>query len=298
MRHGFQVDDAELFAWAAREATLAAARRFVERMERSGVVCVPVKGVVLAPALYARAADRRYGDVDVLVRPRDFARVVAIARRERWPRVWDSKGLGVVNVLVDGVPVDVAAFVGPLGTTAFGVDGVVRRATRATAPLGFPHLAIEVHDHALLMAIDAFKDKLGAAKPHAREDLVRLAAQPDFQPAALAARAREARLETMLGVVAAWVLSGGASPPWGEVLARLERRPLRARWAARYRARALGPLNTTHARVLAAIAARTASDERALRWLALGAGAVGTAVWTAAAAERALRRAVRGTEGD
>jgi hypothetical protein len=187
-----------------------------------------------------------------------------------------------VNLKVADVWCDVAAFVGPAGTCALGVADLLARAELGDRELGFLHARPELHDHVLLMAIDAFKDKLVQPKPHTREDLVRIAAPAEFSPDRLVARAREARLGTLLWVVADWLLAGGHDARWSLVRGLLETSRLRNGYAARYRRLSADQLEAhpTHSALLA----RTVSDAG---WRRLAAPVLGLA---GALSQRALHR--------
>lgn len=268
----------EVAAWAALELRLHALGELVRILERAQIASLPIKGALLARQLYDSPAERPLVDVDLLVRRRDFGQTVRIARNLGFPLVWDSKQLGNVNIHVNGIAVDVACTLGPPGTSKLDVDTVLKRAARTHRILGFPHWQIELHDHALVVAIDAFKDKLGA-KPSSRQDLLRLAKEPGFDPQKLVRVAREARLETLVRIVAAWLLETDDSPPWKEVLSALEARPERRIYARMFRLLSRRPSTLT--RIPLAVLARAASDEFPTRVAALGAGALGTLVFLA-----------------
>lgn len=260
-------------AWAALELRLHALGQVVLRLDNEGIPSLPIKGALLARQLYEEARDRPLIDVDLLIQPRDFPRLLRIARSQKWPLVWDSKQLGNVNLLVDGTAIDIASSLGPPGTSAIGVETLLRRASRATEPLGFPHWQIDLHDHALLVAVDAFKDKLGS-KPHSREDLLRIGASPAFAPPRLAEIAREARLETLVAIVSAWVLEEASSPGWQAVRRALGpvRRESYGRFFRYLCKRRAAPLH----RIPLALLARSASDSPPRAALALALGGAGT----------------------
>lgn len=261
-------------AWAAFELRLHTLRRFTEILEDEGIPSVPIKGVCLAPRLYASPEERPLVDVDLLVRPHEFGRLVRIARSHGFPLVWDSKQLGNVNVVVEGTTIDIATSLGPPGTAAIGVSTLLDRATRATDPLGFPHWQIELHDHVLVVAIDAFKDKLGS-KPSSREDLLRCAKLPGFEPKRLVEVAREARLETLVAIVAAWVREVEPTSPWQTVLAELSDARLHGLYARAFR-RWSERRESRLYRLPLALLARAASDVPVRRLLALALGGIGT----------------------
>jgi hypothetical protein len=254
-------------------------RKVVAKLDQNGIACVPVKGILLARQLYDDPIDRPLCDVDLLIEPRDFTRAIRAAKAAGWRLHWDSKILGSVNFIVDGVAFDVACSLGPPGLCAVGVDRVMRRAKRQVAPLGFEHLQIDLHDHVLVMAIDAFKDKFGV-KPWGREDLIRIAKADGFDPARVVEIAEQARLSTLLAIVADWVLDGGDSAVWSEVRERLRAGKIRTSYAKAFRARMGAPLNGRGS-VMMRLLARAASDSPARRVAAVALGAIGTCVFLA-----------------
>lgn len=265
---------AEVSAWATLEMRLHALAAFTEILEAAKVPSLPIKGACLARSLYDSPGERPLVDVDLLVLPHDFGKVLKLARAHRFPLVWDSKQLGNVNVVVERTNIDIATSLGPPGTSAMGVSTLLSRATRATQPLGFSHLRIDLHDHALVVAIDAFKDKLGS-KPSSREDLRRLAKLPGFDPKRLVAVAREAKLETLVAIVAAWVQEDEPSPPWEAVLVELSGDRLGSLYARAFR-RWSGKREARLYRLPLALLARAASDSQARRLFALALGGLGT----------------------
>lgn len=266
--------------WAFHEVARRAAGRLVTTLASEDVPVLLFKGIVLAREVYSDVALRPITDVDALVRPRDFFRVVAIARKQGWRRLWDSKSLGIVNVMVDGVACDLSAFVGPAGTSSLSVGDLLARSTVGEGCLGFPHLQIDPHDHALLMAIDVFKDKFANAKVKAREDLVRLTDSSSFDGRRLVARATEARLRTMLWIVAGWVLEGGASAVWKQVHAELDAGIRRHAYARRYRELARQPFGSGYP-WRAGLVARQVSDSSWHRLASVALGALGLAAYLA-----------------
>jgi Uncharacterised nucleotidyltransferase len=268
----------EIVAFVGLHHKTQVLRTVLDHLDRRGVAALPVKGILLAPLLYADPLERPFGDVDLLIDPRDFLRILTIAKDAGWPLVWDSKQLGNVNLVVRDIAVDVEASVGPPGTSGVGVREVIRRSQRGVAPLGFPHLQIEVHDHALLMAVDTFKDKL-KLKPWAREDLLRIATLPGFQPRCLVERARAAGLETMLAIVADWLLEKAFSSEWVKVRNDLPNPVVRPKYAQTYRDMTEA-LNGPPGWRLAWLA-RTVSDSPSRRIWAVALGAIGSAMFLA-----------------
>jgi len=266
-----------LVAWATLEVRTAVLRKVAAKLEASGIDCLPVKGILLARQIYGDPIERPFADVDLLIRPRDFRRAIRVAKDAGWRLYYDSKILGSVNFIVDGVAFDTVSSIGPPGLCAVGVDEVMRRAKRGVEPLGFEHLQIERHDHALLVAIDAFKDKFGV-KPQYREDLIRVVAEGGFATEQLVDLATEARLRAMLAIVADWVLEGAESPAWEDVRKRLATDPLRRGYMQKFRALMGGPTTGWRGMRLSVLA-RAASDAPARRAMAVALGAIGTAVF-------------------
>jgi hypothetical protein len=254
-------------------------RDVTARLGERGIDCVPVKGIVLSRQLYDDPAARPFSDVDLLMRPRDFRNAIRVAKAAGWRIHYDSKILGSVNFIVDGVAFDTVCSLGPPGLCAVGVDQVAARCTRGVAPLGFEHLQIDSHDHALLMAIDAFKDKFGV-KPWCREDLVRIANGDGFSAERLVDLAGEARLCTVLAIVADWVIEGADSPAWQDVRIRLGQGTLRAGYIRRFRSLMAGEIAGWRG-VPVRVLARAGSDAPARRVMALALGAAGTCVFFA-----------------
>lgn len=262
-----------LAAWGVLQLQVRALRTVVEALERSGVPSLPVKGVLLVHQLYEDPVERRFLDVDLLIRPRDFFRALRIARMNEFGIQWDSKMLGSVNFVTGGVPTDVACTMGPPGLSASSVDRMLSRARRTNEPLGFEHWQIDWHDHALLMVVDAFKDKL-VTKPSVREDLLRIAKSPRFEPATLVSRAREARLEGVTSIVAHWLATETGSAEWSDVKARLGR--VRPGYVHAYLK------NVEHAsRMRMRLLARAGSDQPLRRAWAMALGVIGTAIYSA-----------------
>jgi hypothetical protein len=267
--------------WVGQQLAYRAAEKVVRVLEAEGIRCLLVKGVVVAKQLYADPVERPFGDVDLLIRPRDFLRLLRVAKKQGWPRVWDSKTVGAVNVVVDGVPVDVASTVGPPGVSAVSVADFLGRARRAVEPVGFEHEAIEVHDHALLLAIDAFKDKLGASgKPWAKADLRRIAERSEFRADVLVARTREARLQTLVATVAGWLQAGDDNPEWRTIDCSLSVES-RVAFACREPRRSRGARASRVRSAWLAIVSRAVSEDVRLRAVALVLAWVGTAAYCA-----------------
>lgn len=217
--------------WARYAAAGHALREVLTHLERANVQALPVKGIITASLLYDDVGERPMSDVDLRLRRRDFGRLLRVAREMGWqpsvlsPRLWQT-----VLFLGDW-SVDVECTMGHPGLCAVTIDEMMGRARRATGPLGFPHLEPELHDHALLLVLNAFKDGL-RPRPWALEDLVRIVEATGFDAGELVERAQRGRVGTALWIVASWLERETGSAGWAEVRLALGPRPP-TRWVAR-----------------------------------------------------------------
>ena len=184
---------------------------------RAGVDVLAVKGVVTAGWLYEDPTTRPLGDVDIRIRPRDFRATYLACERAGWVierRVWTYRNL---VFLLNGFPVDVDCYVGPAGVIAIPIEEVLERATRD--PLGF--WIPEAYDHAVLLTVNVFKDKLVQAFSWAMDDVERVVGAPGFDLAVFVERLRHARATAIGWIVADWLVETRQSEGWREVRARL-----------------------------------------------------------------------------
>jgi len=187
-------------AWAVQMKAQAAARVVQEACEKARIQPLFVKGVVTSRLLYEDVAERPMMDVDVRVRPKDLeSTLVALAPHGRLVRRIRAYRSFIVDI--GGMHIDVESHIGPPGLCDLGVDAMLARAEQSTL-LGFPHLVPELHDHALLLFVNVFKDKLPLAREGPMEDVRRIVAQKSFRADILATRARETHSETLAWLVA------------------------------------------------------------------------------------------------
>lgn len=225
---------------------------------------LPVKGIVTARTLYADPAERPLFDIDVRVPAERLPDVLAFGRAAGHEVVTSAPAYGNVVLDVGGVQVDFESTVGPPGLTDLSVRAMLGRARIDEALFGFPALVPETNDHAIVLAVNLFKDKLHVAMPWSVSDLVRLAATPAFDPEAVAERAREARCAAIMWIVADWL--AGESEGLRRVRAAFGPRPPRPAYARLYRtATKLAP-KALATRLLA----RAGADDPLLQARALG----------------------------
>jgi hypothetical protein len=249
-----------------------------------GVDVLPVKGVVTAHLFYPDPGQRPIQDVDLRVRPEDLSRVRAIGQRSGWRLVSRSRAYGTLAFDVLGFLVEFESHVGPPGLCALRVDDMLRRATAQTGPLGLAHLQPELHDHALLLCVNAFKDKLVDALPGAVRDLELLTGYEGFSAEKLATLATEIGAATLLRIVAAWMAQMHGAVAWDEVRGQLGRSAPRPVYTSLFeRALRARPPGRGWLRILA----RAGADRPAQRLQALGTLAFraveGAIAWTSVA---------------
>jgi hypothetical protein len=88
-------------------------------------------------------------------------------------------------------------------------------------------LTPELHDHALLLVVNAFKDKVVRAPRWSIEDLVRIVRRTSFDLDVFVARTVEARSTTIVWFVANWLACAHADRVWQCVRDRIAKRPRR-----------------------------------------------------------------------
>jgi hypothetical protein len=237
-----------------------------------GIPILPVKGAILAHTIYADPGERAIADLDIRVRRADRRRLLSLCRARGWPTVIGSNQWGTFDVEIATMLVEVETSVGPPGVCAVSVEEMLARASTTTAGFGFSHLEPELHDHALLLCVNVFKDKIRHAVPSALGDMVRIAAQPGFDPARMAALARQARLRAAVWLIAHWAATSGGSTPWGAVRDMLGSSPPRPLYLGAYRALMASRRSSG---LIFPILARAASDDPTLRARALVLGGAG-----------------------
>ncbi len=203
----------------------------LEECDRAGVDVLPVKGILTARLLYPDPGQRPIQDIDLRVRERDLARVEQLGTRAGWRLVSRSMAYRMLSFEVLGFLVEFESHVGPPGLCGLQVDAMILRAERRTGPFSAPHLHPELHDHALLLCVNAFKDKLIEALPGAVRDLELLADLPEFSSDRFVSLARESGASSIVWLVANWLEEARHSQAWGKIRDRLGRvapRPLYA----------------------------------------------------------------------
>jgi Uncharacterised nucleotidyltransferase len=192
--------------WASHVTALRVLETVVPVFEKAGIPTLAVKGVVTAHTLYGDPAERPIGDVDLRIRPEDFRRAMRVAEDAGWEIVERKPAYGAFGMFVGGlgVGVDVESVVGAPGMCGLSIAEMLGRAewrdfggVRVRVP--------EVHDHAVLMCVNLFKDKMVLALPWAVEDARRIVGAEGFEVGVFLGRAQGAKVAGMAWIVADWM---------------------------------------------------------------------------------------------
>jgi hypothetical protein len=197
-----------------------------------GIDVLPVKGVLTAHLFYRDPGERPIRDIDLRVQERDLARVEHVGRRSGWRLLGRSWAYRTLAFEVLGFLVEFESHVGPPGLCGLPVEDMLRRARPSVEPLGLPHLQPEIHDHAVLLCVNAFKDKLVDAVPGAIRDLELLPIQPGFVPDRFVSLAATSGVVTIAWIVANWLVEARRSTGWHGLRERLGRMSPRACYAS------------------------------------------------------------------
>jgi hypothetical protein len=250
-------------------------REVVGRCEAAHLPLLPVKGVVTARTLYRDVADRTMGDVDIRIRPGDVTKFQQVAGQSGWQSVRVLRAYG--NLIYDfgSLSLDVESYVGPPGLCGLTVEAMLARSERLEMAPGLEVRVPELHDHALLLAVNVFKDKLVTSAPWAICDLERVVLAPNFRPEVFVERAINSRVATLAWIVAGWMQEARESDAWGAIGRAIESRArVRRAYASWFRRR----LRTTSmAPTLLRVGARAAADSWAMRAHAVARAALAVA---------------------
>ena len=207
-------DEADAIAFHLRARSVA--RRIVTAFAARGIDALLVKGIVLANTIYPSPSARPIRDIDLRIRPRDFSAAVRVLESlgARFTRI--ARAGANIIAFVSGIDVDLETTLGPPFVARTTTGDLITRASLTDDALGFRHLRIERHDHALLLCINRFKDHTSAA-PWTLRDLALIASDPKFDPYLFEARVREAACTTLVHVVARDLATRTADPNWARI---------------------------------------------------------------------------------
>lgn len=201
--YGFGVDPVDALATHLRARVVLG--RVLERLDAADLPALVVKGALLSHQLYASPIERPIRDVDLRILPEDLGRIARVLEGLPARVVRRSRAYRNLVLVVGGTDIDVEASIGPPFLCRLSVASMLRRSSRSIAPLGFPHWQPELHDHALVLAINAFKDHVIDASSWSLRDLELIVALPSFDIERFAAVVREARATTIVHVVARYL---------------------------------------------------------------------------------------------
>jgi hypothetical protein len=263
-----------LGTWVRHEVALAALAEVLGVLERARIPVLAVKGIVLAYVLHDDVADRPLSDVDLRVRPRDLFRVVGAMGRSGFAAHWPSLQLGAVSFDVRSTLIEFEVSVGPPGLCSLRVARMLDRSEERVLGGALRVRAPEIHDHAVILLVNAFKDKMVHCPSWSLDDLDAIASRVD--PETLLARLREARVRAIAWIAADWMANERQSKSWRQLRDRIGTRPPRRlytcamqRWM-------------TSASFMARGLSRIGSDSTPQQVWALTAGGAGTALsWLA-----------------
>lgn len=246
--------------WAGGELKGAAFARVAQVAAARGIAVLPVKGVLTSRLLYAQPAERPMVNVNVRVRARNLDALCAAGVADGWKLVERWRAYRCAAFEVQGERVELETTIGPPGYCATTVDAMIARATEHVAPFGVPHLQPEMHDHALLLMVNAFKDKLAQASDGGLNNLSRLASRPGFSFETLAQRLREGRITGLGWLVAEWMVEPRGDVAWRELGRALGGRPPARLYAAAFHALGGGARRGPLGRLASRLLVRAAPD--------------------------------------
>jgi hypothetical protein len=216
---------------ARHEHARLALERVLTDCREGGIEVLPVKGVLTAYLWYPDVGLRPIRDVDLRVRPEDLARVERTGLRAGWRLLGRSWAYGTLAFDVLGFLVEFESHVGPPGLCGLRVDDMLCRGLARADVFGVRHLQPEIHDHALLLCVNAFKDKLIDAPRGAVRDLELVPEQSGFSPQRLIDLAHESGAVNITWIVATWLARTRRSAAWSDIRDRLGRRAPRPLYA-------------------------------------------------------------------
>lgn len=259
--------------WLCHQVGQSLFEDVVARCTEARLPILAVKGFATARTLYEDTTERPISDVDVRIRQSDFSTFRRMARVAGWPCVYVSTTYRNVVYSFPPLSLDVECAIGAPGVCTMTVEALLSRAIPLDAGRGRTILAPELHDHAILLVVNAFKDKLVTARPGAISDLERIVLHPHFRRDEFVERTIGAGVFTLTWIVASWMESERRSLAWGDIRTSLEGhgRPRRAYAAMLERMRPDAPRAPLSLRLLT----RVSSDDGAMRVKAL----LGAAAW-------------------
>jgi len=244
-------------AWALHTLAERARAEVTERFELAGIPTLAVKGIVTAETLYPDVVHRPMTDVDLRIRRKDFDRARSIARENGWPVARVLRAYRNIVFTKGGVSIDIETHVGPPGLCAMTVEEMLDRAHVLHLGPGRVVRTPELHDHVIVLCVNAYKDKMGGAFPWAIEDLIRIVRDPSLSIERLQELATRSKVRTLVWLVADWLAEVRGDHSWRRVRSALGDALPRPFYAAIMRRMLRGGPDSLGIRLLARAAADT-----------------------------------------
>jgi hypothetical protein len=260
--------------WVRHVEALAALRVALRALDGAGIPALAVKGVVLAHQLYDDVSKRPISDIDLRVRPRDFVDTVRTLQGCGLRADFTSKQLGAIGFPMSGILLEIECTIGPPGLCGMSVEEAMDRGVERTLPGGVRVLEPDPVDHAVLLVVNAFKDKLVECPQWSRDDLQRLVRHPLFDRSVFLARVRKARIDTITWIVGDWLARDYGSESWAGLRDALDRETINQPYIRLMTGLFRGCPHSLATRLMA----RVGSDSMALRVGAVAAALTGAGI--------------------
>jgi hypothetical protein len=221
-------------AWTQQMRHRQALRTVLARFRAAQIAALPVKGITSAHTLYPDIADRLLTDIDLVIRPEDFDRIVGLAANEGWRIHQRMRAYRNIVFVVDGVCVDAQGFVAAPWLSRLSAEAMLARAQPSEA-LGFSHLIPDFDDHAVLLLLNLYKDKMIHAFTWSIRDVELLPRSVNFDAQRLVQRLEDVGASTIGWIVADWMLRERGAAEWGKVRNAIGLRAPRVTYASSLR---------------------------------------------------------------
>jgi hypothetical protein len=214
------------------ETGVAILREVAETCDRADIEVLPVKGIITSHLFYNDVSERPLTDVDVRIRARDFDRFKRAATAAGWECSRVARSYRNLTYDFGSMTLDVEACIGPPGLCALETDAMIERSLYQEIVPGLRVSVPDIHDHAIVLTVNVFKDKIATTTPWALEDLERVVLQPNFRRDRFLDRIHESRISTLSWIVARWLGSVRKNLAWAAIGTSIESQlPLRRPYA-------------------------------------------------------------------
>jgi Uncharacterised nucleotidyltransferase len=176
-----------------------------------GIEPIVVKGFALAHKQYDDSAARPLADVDLRVLARELAPACRAMEAIGFRVTARSHVYGNAVLMREGQYFDLETQVGPPYFTRLSVADIRSRQLQITTARGLSFYAPDLTDHALVLAVNVFKDKFTGAPTYALRDARDIPLAAGFSADQLVQRAHDCKMNTLLYLVADWFSQRGAA---------------------------------------------------------------------------------------